>query len=340
MKRLCLGLGLSLLAVGSSCQSPVKDGGITSVSLNNTMSADEVATVLLNEVDVLGTVFAVRPQTVQFNDHLDELDNTDSEFFVSRQWINELDGKAVLANAITKYISAAVAQEQIIELAGDHERLQPEVVVGDSQVVYQDGDLVTYRFVMGVYGVRVTADTLTTATDLAELQADKLADIGHAPNIELSSNAAVQHLPEAVTGGTLLGTASVTAEEWLGTILDVESEEIEGFVTGGVRRWQMTGRPAEVVEITILEMETAEAATTFAAGLLPSSDVGIEIELPASIANLADAVDNANVIELQAGVGNYFVDIVIMAPFGELDVETAKANIVTIGQDVITNFVP
>ncbi|EKD79488.1 MAG: hypothetical protein ACD_41C00057G0003, partial [uncultured bacterium] len=165
-KRLLIGLALTVLALGSSCQSSDQPPQITSVSLNNDLTADEVAMVLLNEVDVLGTVFAVRPQAVQFNDHLDDLTDTTSEFFLSRQWLDELSGDAILANAITKYVSNDVAAEQIVVLAGDSEPVVVDTTVGDSQVVYQDGDLFTYRFAMGVYGVRLTADSLATVTDL------------------------------------------------------------------------------------------------------------------------------------------------------------------------------
>lgn len=344
-----LAFGLIVLSTLSGCswfEQPPTTPDIISVSLNNDMTADEVATVLLNEVDVLGAVFAVRPQTVQFNDHLDEqldlerLDEEDSsEFFVSRAWWDEMTGETAIHNAITKYVSTDVAQAQIIALAGGREQIQPAVAVGDSQVVYDDGDSgVTYRFTMGVYGVRVSADTLTTATNLAQLQAGKLADIGHAPNVELSSNDAVQHLPATVTGGTLLGTGSVTAEEWLGTTYNLESDTIPGFVTGGLRRWQITDRPAEIVEVTVLEMETADAATSFAEDLLPSSDVDLELELPASIADQADAVDNTDLFELQAGIGNYFIDITIMAPFGQIDVEAAQADLVAMSEAVIAEF--
>lgn len=337
-KRLLLGLTLTVLAIGSSCQSADQPPVITSVGLNNDLTADEVAVVLLNEVDVLGTAFGVRPQAVQLNDHLDDLADTNSEFFVSRQWLDELSGDAVMANAITKYVTSDIAQQQIVELSGDNTPLSVNATIGDSQVVYQDGDLFTYRFALGVYGVRLTADSLITVSDLAQLQADKLSTLGHAPSIELPNNVAVQHLPTTVSGGELLGTANVTAQEWLGTINNVEATEVTGFVSGGLRRWQLTDRPEEVVEVVVLEMDSAEAADTLATGLLEFSDVGIEIELPASIAASADAMDNVDLVEMQGSVGNYFIDIVIMSPFGEVDNTAAKADLVTIAEEVVTGF--
>ena len=337
-KRLLVGLALTVLALGSSCQSSDQPPQITSVSLNNDLTADEVAMVLLNEVDVLGTVFAVRPQAVQFNDHLDDLTDTTSEFFLSRQWLDELSGDAILANAITKYVSNDVAAEQIVVLAGDSEPVVVDTTVGDSQVVYQDGDLFTYRFAMGVYGVRLTADSLATVTDLAVIQADKLASLGRAPQIELPSNAAIQHLPASVTGGVLLGTASMTGEEWLGTINDMESAELAGFVSGGLRRWQVADRPEEIVEVVVLEMESADYPAALVAGFVSFSDVVIEIELPASIADAADAVDNVDIFETQGQVGNYFIDIAVLSPFGEVDAAAAKADLVAISEEVIAGF--
>lgn len=357
MKKILFGLGLTLTLVGAGCIQFNADWTSSSDTPPNTTSdvvaftADEIASIMLYEVDVLGRVFAVRPQVVQFNGTLDEA-NDGSDYYVARVWLDELTGETAVTEAITQYVSPEQAEAQIIELAGDNERVQPARYIGDTFLVYTtpasatEPMSVTYRFTVEQYGVRMTVfdrgtdtqdDLLELVSDLAGTQLTKFGD-ALVSGVTLSNNPAIQYLPADISGADYLGTSFVTAEEWLGTTYDLESEGIDGFVTGGVARWQLQSRPEEVVEVVVMEMDSEEAAASYAAGLIPSLPEATEITLPESIAAVADAVSNeaGQLVELQASQDNYMIDISILAPLGEVNLEAAAEELVTIAEEVLT----
>lgn len=337
MKKIFLAGAVTLLLLGAGCfqsQDPVP----FSSSLNNDMTADEIATVLLNESDVQDIITGVRPLLIEFNDHLDDLNDTTSDYFVSRKWADETTGTPVMSTVITNYVDEATAQEQIIVLAGENEALNTASVIGDSQIVYNDGDLVTYRFSMGEYGVRVTAPSLEEVVGLAQRQADLLAQIGHQPIVILPNSNAITHLPATVSGGKLLGTASVSALELLTATNDLDSQGIAGFVSGGLRRWQITARPEEIVEVTVAEMTSAAEANTMTQILKETITADTAIELPDTIASKAAAISYGTVFETQGSVDNYFIDVIIFSPFGEVDATAAIADLSEISEEVILNF--
>lgn len=339
MKKIFIAGTVTLLFLGASCfQSQPQDAALFSSSLNNAMTADEIATVLLNESDVQDIITGVRPRLIEFNDHLDDLTDTTTDYFVSRKWADASTGTPVMSTVISNYVDATTAQEQIIVLAGENEPLTTTSVIGDNQIVYNDGDLVTYRFAMGEYGVRVTAPSLEEAVSLAQRQADLLSQIGHQSTIILPYNNAITHLPATVSGGKLLGTTSVSALEWLTATNDLDSQGIEGFVSGGLRRWQITDRPEEVVEVTVIETNSAAEADTMTQILKEAITSDSAIELPNTITSKAAAISYDTVFETQGSVGNYFIDVIIFSPFGEVNASAAMADLTKISEDIILNF--
>ncbi|HBY73501.1 MAG TPA: hypothetical protein DEG44_02285, partial [Candidatus Kerfeldbacteria bacterium] len=355
MKKLFFGLSITLALLGAGCLPDKNTPSLnTTVSDTTNFTADELAEILLYEVDVLGRVYAVRPKVVEFNGNLD-LANDGSDYYIARVWLDELTGATAMTEAMTKYSSPEIAEEKIIELAGDNERLQAPQPVGDTWVVYAtpandtEPASVTYRMTVEQYGVRITVfdrgsdtqdDLLELANDLAVTQLRKIGD-ALVLGVTLSENAAIDALPAAITGAEYMGTSFVTAEEWLGTIYDLDSEGVDGFVTGGIRRWQLQSRSNEVVEVVVMEMESDALAAEYVAEFLPSLPNTTEIALPASIADQADAVVNvtAELVELQASQDNYVVDLSIFAPLGVADLAAAQDELVTIAEEVLTGSV-
>lgn len=326
----------------------------------------EVALGLLTAEDMTGinVLSNIRPMTIELNDHLDGDYLEDYMFFVSRGWYDRATGSQIFHNAITKYRLPAVAAEQIVVLAGDEQTVtelaQP---IGDTQVVYflpaDDTQLATlvYRFTVGQYGVKVQVSDVTGAADMTAVQTDLLAQaeqiaeyqyekvysLIYSVGVEPAINDAIAHLPESISGTTFIGTSLMTDQEWLGLTYDLESENIAGFVNGGIARYQIDARPDEVVEVSVMEFGTAEEAEAFRDGLLvagAAAESGTEIALPASLDEVADAIQQDTLVELQAAMGYYLIDISIFAPFAETDGTAAEADLITMSEEIIGNFQP
>lgn len=380
--RAGLGLGALLLVAGAGCWSEPKpvvtnsnvepptttnqtefvSENITKVTgdINTTLTATQLATAMVNEVDVLGQLFAVRPEPIQFNDQLDVAIADDSEFFLARHWWDEVSGNSAFETAVTKYYSPAVAVTSIAELASDRTAVTPTVELGDITAVYyqpataDSAATLTYRFAVGQYGVRLTlfsttdpeADVATVTDDLlSQLQAvaitqhNKLVDVITSLAVAEPSNVAIAHLPTVVDGATELGTTTVNFMEWYGITYDLESDDFPGFTSGGLRRWRLDARPDEVLEVTVMELASAEQATTFVTDLIPSLPDATEIVLPDTIADQADAVNNNGLFELQAASGRFVIDTIIFSPFGEIDETAAEADLIDLSEKIITDFV-
>lgn len=327
--------------------------------INAVLTPDEVATAMVNEVDLLGQLFAVRPEIIQFNDHLDVTTADDAEFFLARHWWDEVSGTTAFENAITKYYSPATAATAIAELAEDKAEVTPTVELGDVQAIYfepataERSASLTYRYAVGQYGVRLTlfsttdpeADQATVVDDLlgqleavAITQHNKLVDVVTAESVTVPTNVAIEHLPATLAGAEVLGTTTANFMEWFGTTYNLESEDFPGFTSAGVRRFQLTARPDEVVEITVIEFATATQATDFVAGLLPSLPEATEVGLPDSIAAIADAVNNGGLLEMQAARGRFAIDLTLFAPFGAIDETAATADLADLSATVVTEF--
>ncbi|EKD76686.1 MAG: hypothetical protein ACD_43C00021G0001, partial [uncultured bacterium] len=212
----------------------------------------------------------------------------------------------------------------------------------------------TYRFAVGQYSVRLTlfstttpeADLATAEQDLlpqlesiAIVQHNKLVDVLTVATVTVSTNTAIEHLPESLAGATELGTTTVNFIEWYGITYNLESDEFPGFISGGLRRWQITARPDEVIEATVIEFATADQATAFVKELLPSLPDATELTLPETIADSADAVNNNGFLELQVAQGNFVIDLSLFAPFGSIDETAAVTDLVNHSETVVTNFV-
>ncbi len=336
-------------------------------------SAIALALLDADDVETLGVFEDPLPSTIELNDHLDGDYLEQYDFFVSRLWYDRASGNSLMTNAITKYLLPSAAVEEIDRLGGEGSQLNTIAdPVGDAQVVYYDAPLfyygspasdaepatLTYRFTVGQYGVKVAvvdtgdvlddtsviqARLLEQASALAQVQYDKLSELLYRTVVATVTNDAIEHLPISVIGATLIGTVPLSAEEWLGLTYDLQRETIAGYVSGGLRRFQLEERPDEVVEVAVMEFSTPEQAQAFRDELLDGEDAasGTEIELPATISNSADAILQADtLVELQAAVDNYWVDITIYAPFATAELAAAEVDLIAISEEVLTSFQP
>lgn len=333
--NLLLGTMLGIVLVGSGCvttpttRTPshstptnvVTPTGIMHIDL----SLDQLALTLLGETDTVDLLTNARPQIIEFN-----------EQYLARQWYDETTGAVVFEQAITKYATAVEARLDVQQYDGEHTALSKEVTLGDTDTMYREDDGITYRFSVGPYGVRVTLlDTTVTekTTQLAVAQYNKIVELIYQDTITIPATASLEQLPITVPGGTLLGTAPVTGLEWFGTIRKFDTDTLAGYVSGAERRWRITSRPDEVLEIAIIEVETDQQAKDLAAGLIGNNTD--ELTLPDSIADRADAVAYDTLIELQSANGKFFIDISLYSPFGEIDLDAAKTDFVNISEAVL-----
>lgn len=326
----------------------------------------EVALALLdiNDVEYLDVFYdSVRPSLIEFNDHLQSEDWEDYMFFNSRSWYDRASGALIMQNAITKYRLPAVAVDQVALLAGDAEPIDLLEPVGDTAIAYftpaDDGNTarLTYRFTVGQYGAKIhvidvsgetdmlVAETnlLAQAAELARYQYTKLSDLLYGSGQEVVMNDAMNHLPQTVSGTTPIGLTELIDDEWLGVQGDMISPEINGFVSGGLSRFRLDGRPDEVVEIVVMEFKTAAQAEAFRDELLSvglAAEVGTPITLPPALDSVADALGQDTMLELQATLDNYLVDVAVFAPFTEMNTTAAETDLIDFANEVIENFQP
>lgn len=378
-----LGFGVVLITLGAGCwneptpvavqsqktnetnlttnQTEFVGNNITSVTgdINTTLTPDELATALVNEVDTLGSLYAVRPEIIQFNDQLDPATADDSEFFLARHWWDEVSGDSAFENAITKFNSPALAVTAIQDQVNGKTAVTPSIELGDVQAVYYEAATadrlatLTYRFAIGQYSVRLTIfSTTEAAADLASvkqallpqlesiaiIQNNKLADVLTATTVTLPTNTAIEHLPEALAGATELGTTTVNFIEWYGTTYDLASDEFPGFISGGLRRFKINARPDEVIEVTVIEFATPNQATAFVKELLPSLPDATELTLPETMADSAAAVNNDGFLELQTAQENFVFDFSLFSPFGSINETAAVTDLVNLSETVVLDF--
>ncbi|EKD79487.1 MAG: hypothetical protein ACD_41C00057G0002 [uncultured bacterium] len=312
--------------------TPLTDDTNTTVTTTTyrDATADQLSLALLTPTDVTAYVSDVNPLPLEFNGQLDTY-LQDYDFYLARQW-NDAEGNKIIGNAITRYTSAEAAQANVADLAAECDEETDQVIGDVTYVCYvepllyyggpSDPGYMTYRFVLGQYGVRVDLiDTGDVFDDnsviydrlkpmlyrLALAQADRLQDVLDDETLALVDTPAVGELPEAPDGTALLGSSAVTVEEWMALTGD-ESSELTGFASGAIRRFLLDERPEEVLEVIVMEFATAEQAEALLA----------DFEAPTE-----------GIAETQKTQDNFFFDISIFSPFGEMDYAAASVDLTT-----------
>lgn len=312
----------------------------------------------ITEIEALGEL---RPSILELADHLDNTPPDTYDFFVARSWSTVPDGELKIGTAIVKNNSAADAVSFIQIRSEGKNVLTGAPDLGDSSIMYYEPPTdgvpasVIIRFSLGTLATKVqvmATDPLITDAEiqanliplaklLAQAQADRLDAFMANTLPEWETTPPLVKAPTSLTGGTYVGTVFVSEEEWLGVTGDYSQDaDISGLVDGALSRFIVDARPEEVAEVTVMQFSTNSLAEAFQAELLvdPSLTESIPVELSGDLDTAADAVASASIAEMQIVVENYVIDLSIFSPFGSFDQAAASADLVTMGQDILTNF--
>ncbi|MBI2415071.1 MAG: hypothetical protein HYV33_00220 [Candidatus Kerfeldbacteria bacterium] len=336
---------VTVTLLGASCQ-PTDNQENSTITLD-VLDDSRLGLALLtsDEVRTVAAVAQTHPALVEFNDHLQDRADESYISFVARNWFDPASGNSRMSNAISRYTSATEAAGSLALLVGDAPRLETNVAIGDSSLAVQTSDSVIYRFSADEYSVKIEVvatadqfaanDLLAVAEQLAQVQQQRLTAVAEG-NITLTSNTAMERLPNTLTDLTALGTTAVTALEWRGVEHNFNSTTIDGFINGAMRRFQFNNQLDQIVEVTVMEFASTEQANEFQWEIIGQAPT---IVLPDQLSNTANAVDFGELVELQSRQGNYVIDISIFAPFGKIDKTGATADLKTVAAEVLGNFV-
>lgn len=300
------------------------------------LTADELSLALLTPEDVAAEVADAHPLPVEFNGQLDPY-LQEYDFYLGRLW-NDANGDMLVSDAVTRYTSAAAAQTNVSDLSAGCDQVLIDGI-GDVFFVCYDDPLLyygspsdpasmVYRFTLGQYGVRLDLVDTGDVTDdnsviydrldkilgaLALVQEQHLQELAALDTADLVASAALERLPDTLAGTTLVGTGALTAEEWMSLTGDT-TDELTGFISGAIRRFQSDARPDEVVEVIVMEFETAAQAEA----------------LRADFVNVVDD----SLVESQVTVDNFFYDIGIFSPFADMDGAAAELEMATYLEEI------
>lgn len=359
-------LATTFIMLGAGCSLWNGKNQITKAPL--VVNDGTLAQVLLSATDVARQTGMenARPQLLELNHHLDATIPNDYNFYVARSWYDRPSSNILMQNAITQFVDAAGAKATIIDQAKQHVLITIPEPVGDTAVAYyqaaSDTDPATlvYRFTIGEYAAKVQlflatnapmSDTetqnvlLPIATSAIKIQAAKLTAFLSGNYVVPEPNVVMKKLPTTLTGTTYIGTVPMTDPEWLGVSFDMERDNLIGYKTGGVSRFELKNKPGEVVEVVVMEFDTAEHAKTFQEELKAGVDgkTTTKIDLPNDLTEKqtvqADAIHRSGLVELQAlaNYDNTVIDISIFAPFANDDNPSAD-DLIRISKEAIGNF--
>lgn len=357
-----LGLGLlasALLTTGGGCTDKISDTGMFKPETVTVEGVNDstIAMSLLQFDDVYMTMNNLRPSLPELNSKLDDsLNNYD--YVVARTWYNRDTGNSAIQNAITQYPSAEVAVSENQSKGEGYTQLTSALSLGDSHSAYflpEDADYpaeVVYRFTMGQFGIKVSVvksdDTvlsdeeiqnqlLPQAEELARKQQERFGKFLSEKSITIPKNTALEKLPETLQNAEVVGALPFSDIEWLGVISDMSAQTMTGFQSGAFRRFHLTNRPTEIVEVSVIELDTEANAEYLQEGLLETTkDQGVkELTLPDTIADQSDGISDVTIVETQSYSDNYFVDVVIFSPFGEMDTAAAEQDVISYTEETL-----
>lgn len=294
----------------------------TSTTVYRAATADQISLAMLTPEDIAAQVDNASPLPIEFNGQLHP-DLQNAVFHIAQQW-NDGAGYRVVGDSITQYSSAETAQADVAVLASDCNQATEQLIGDVTYICYtepllyfggpSDPAYITYRVVLGQYGIHINVvdtgevfddnnviyDRLNPiAYNLTSAQVDRLQTVLADEQTALANTAALQMLPDAPIGTTVLGTAAVTIDEWL-TLSGLDVTLLDGFTSGAIRRFVLTDRPDEVLEVVVIEFASADQAQRLVdAFTTPPAESGI--------------------VESQFVQANYVYDISMYSPFEELD---------------------
>jgi hypothetical protein len=321
-----------------------------------------LALALLNSKDVHSVINhkTIRPSLIELNDHLNPSIDKEYYFYVARTWYARKNGQPIITNAITQFKDTLTAKVAITQSPQHFIELTPSKPLGDSMTLYYQAPdknkvaSILYRFTVQNYVAKVQLFTtvndtaasdaviqeqlLPMATALAQQQADHITTLlaGTFPVPALSATQKL--LPPTLNNTRYIGMVPFSAAEWLAVTNALKKKTIVGFSDGALNRFQLNSRPQEVVEVAVMQFNSPTTAKQFLAELV--KDPATSLELPATFGEYSHAIqeDNFGLVELRAVKGQYVIDISIFAPFGDINMAAASTDIITISDEVLTNF--
>lgn len=317
---------------------------------------DDVALALLTPAEVAGVkgLAKAAPSVLEFNGRLDTTRRDAYDFYVARLWLNPMSGNDWITNAITVYNSKKLAESGLQAFARKGKNIEGLPVGDASVVVWQPAAKkepagLNYRFLVGRFAARVGLNFPAGTTpqqakrwlpqlhELAVAQALRLQQLEKGKLKSSFPKELSKLLPKKFPGTSLLGTALFTAQERRATEHSFKSRgKIAGFRTGILRRFLLNDRPEEVVEVAVLEFDSAAAAWAFKTELRHAK--GPQIQVASDLAGHSMAKDFGDLVELQSVQDRYVIDVTVMAPFGTLNKGLAKNELSTFTQQTLVGF--
>lgn len=324
----------------------------------------QLANALFTPVDITGITALgnVRPSVVELNNHLDSTPPDTYSFFDGRAWYAIPSGELRMSSAIVKNASTADASNFItVRSQGKTDLGDLADGLGDQAVIYFEPASdsfpanVTIRFTRSTLAVKVTvyasSEEESTALDLptlltpmalavAEAQDARLQDFlaNTLPVVEASPSLTSSALVN-LSNTTLVGRIPVTEEEWMGVTADYGIDSnISGLADAALSNFSVDARSEEVVEVTILDFYVSDIAPEYQSLLVTDENAETEVELPADIAEVADATATETIVESQMVKGNYLIDVSVFSPFGTLDQAAATQDMIKWTQELNSIF--
>lgn len=329
-----------------------------------TLTASQAAQALLASEDVadITELDPVRPSTIELNDHLDLTPPDTYTFYVGRSWYSIPDGNLRMNTALVKNPTAVEAVALVDQRTEGNTILADVPALGNHQVMYftpgadNTPASVSIRFTLGTLALKtqvysaldasaseaeVEAELVPLAKAVAQAQLQRtqsfLAGLIEAPE----ETRAMKAVPATLSGTSLVGIIPVTEEEWLGvTSFYGADDRVPGFSEAALGRYAITSRPTSVVEVTVLDFLSQSLAEAFRDQLLTGNfaATGTVVPLTGDLAVAGDAISHDTITELQMVKGHYVIDVSIFSPFDVFDATASNADLVTMSQEIFTNF--
>lgn len=325
------------------------DNSITTTNTNtatSTITDSQLANALITPDDItdITGLGAVRPTLIELSSHLDPTPPTSYTFFDSRSWYSIPSGDQRVLSAVVQNQSAADAKSLMLGRASGQTAIAGAEEIGDNSIMYAEAATdssaasVTVRFTRDTFANRITVyavgnettdDITPLAIAVAQAQDNRLIDFldNDLPPVESSSSLVSLDLVN-LSAATFIGKVPVTEDEWLTvTGEDGVDATVTDFHDAALSRFISVDRLDEVVEVTILNFSNPDSAATYQTELVGNNSNN-EIILPATIADVADAIGNSNIVETQMAKGSYVIDVSVFSPFGTLDKAAATDDLI------------
>lgn len=331
-------------------------------------SSELVLTLLTQEevesaINLKGSILSLLPQ---FYDKLNPEDVAKYHHsdLVARLFISKNSGDLLIDTAITLFDSEQKAKDFIMLRANESGAKTSYSFNGTVLTSYLTSNAdetnppsATLRFAINnlvakiiVYGGNPTIDYTTPELlgalikPLATEQKTKMEQLlsGKIPgSLNLGeTNMALNNMPYTLPGAELIGAIPITQQEWLGETQKLGTDKLQGFVSGSQGNFKLPNLPKHILSIIVMEFENKEDALkeqqlflTEGAHLDDSSSE--ELTLPESLKSFSTARISDSIAEVQAVSRVYLYDIAIFSPYGEIDKEKAKEEIVKYTQIVL-----